>query len=220
MSAPVGLFGGTFDPVHRGHLQVAEEVRSILGLEDFRMLPAGDPPHRQETHASARDRLAMLELALADHPRLAIDRRELERAGPSWMVVTLESLRREQAERPQLLILGQDSANSLDRWHRWRELIGLAHLVVMTRPGQRPGYAAELEAWLAGREVRRAAELFDTPAGRLLYLDVTPLDISSTQVRRRAARGEPLDELVPEAVAAYIRRNGLYRGDTAAAPSG
>jgi nicotinate-nucleotide adenylyltransferase len=210
LNVPVGLFGGTFDPVHRGHLQVAEEVRSVLELDDFRMLPAADPPHRRGTHASAGHRLAMLELALADHPHLTIDRRELDREGPSWMVVTLESLRREQAERPLLLVLGQDSANSLDRWHRWRELIRLAHLVIMTRPGQSPGYSAVLAESLAGREVRRRAELFSAPAGRVLHLEVTPLHISSTQVRTRAGEGRSLTDLVPDAVAAYIERHGLY----------
>lgn len=206
----VAVFGGTFDPVHHGHLRVAEEVRETLGLRDFRLLPAADPPHRKRTHASAGHRLAMLELALEDHPLMTIDRRELEREGPSWMVVTLESLRREWPERPLLLILGQDSANGLAGWHRWRELPDLAHLVVMTRPGERSAYAGELGRLLAGREVHAPGDLMRQTAGRLLHLDVTPLEISSTRVRDLLCRGRDVSGMVPASVLAYIRRHGLY----------
>jgi nicotinate-nucleotide adenylyltransferase len=124
--------------------------------------------------------------------------------------VTLESLRREWPERPLLLILGQDSANGLAGWHRWRELPDLAHLVIMTRPGERPAYAGELGQLLAGREALDASELKQQTAGRLLHLDVTPLEISSTRVRELLRHERDVSKLVPAPVLAYIRRHGLY----------
>jgi len=127
----IGIFGGTFDPVHFGHLRAAVEAREKLGLDDFRLLPAGEPPHRGKTSASAVQRLDMLRLAIAGCPGLQVDDREIRRAGSSFMVDTLEDLRRESPASPLLLLIGQDAANGLDRWHRWPALFDLAHLVVM-----------------------------------------------------------------------------------------
>lgn len=207
----IGIFGGTFDPVHRGHVQAALEVSEALELVDFRLLPVGDPPHRDGTHAAAADRVAMLRLAVRGHGGLAVDTREVDRPGPSYMVDTLASLREEHPQSPLALVLGQDAANGLGGWHRWQRLPLLAHLVVMTRPGERPMYAGPLASALDHRETRDPASLSQTPAGRLLHVVVSPMDVSSTEIRRRIAAGEPHASLLPPGVADYIERHGLYR---------
>lgn len=211
MNRATVIFGGTFDPVHYGHLRAAAEVCEKLDADDFRLLPAGQPPHREHTGAEAYHRLAMLELALAPHPDLAVDEREVRREGPSYMVETLASIREEVGTRPVILCLGQDAANQLSGWHRWRELLDLAHLAVMKRPRSRPGYAGEVAELLRERRVRRPVRLMETEAGRACYLGVTQLAISSTDIRRQLAGGRDPRFLLPSAVRAYILKHGLYR---------
>src|SRR5436305_7804547 len=128
-TAPLGLLGGTFDPVHYGHLKLADDVRAALALPEVRLLPAGDPPHRNAPHASAIDRLAMLDLGCQEFPALSIDPREIRRGGKSYTVLTLDELRIEDPRRPLLWIIGADSLVGLPQWHRWREVFDLAHLV-------------------------------------------------------------------------------------------
>lgn len=206
----VAIFGGTFDPVHYGHLRAAAEVADRLRVDDFRLLPAGKPPHRDATWAGPEQRLAMLELALRDHPDLRVDDREIRRPGASYMVDTLTSIRAEAGDRPILLAVGQDAANVLDQWHRWRELFDLAHLVVMTRPKSRPRYRPELGTVLQPRRVRRVRALLDRPVGSVLHVEVTRLAISSTDIRRQLATGGNPRFLLPAPVLEYIRDHELY----------
>lgn len=206
----VAIFGGTFDPVHYGHLRAAAEIAERLKVSDFRLLPAGQPPHREGTGAEAFHRLAMLELAVAPYADLHVDEREVRRSGPSFMVDTLESVRAEVGEVPLLLCVGQDAANQLDHWHRWRELIDLAHLVVMTRPSSRPDYPPPLAEVLESRRVTRARDLMRSPAGLVCHVEVTQLAISSTDIRRQLARGWDPRFLLPATVLSYIRKHGLY----------
>ncbi|MDX1625657.1 MAG: nicotinate-nucleotide adenylyltransferase [Wenzhouxiangellaceae bacterium] len=206
----IAIFGGTFDPVHYGHLRAAAEVSEQLGVDDFRLLPAGTPPHRDGTWAEARHRMAMLELALAPHPDLSVDDREVQREGPSYMADTLASLREEHPDLPLMLCLGQDAANQLDSWHEWRRLPELAHLVVMTRPESEPRYSEELAEALSGREVKQARELMDAPAGRLFSVEVTRLAISSTEIREQLSSGRSPRFLLPSVVLAYVLKHGLY----------
>lgn len=211
MNQATVIFGGTFDPVHYGHLRAASEVCEKLAADDFRLLPAGEPPHRDYTGAEAYHRLAMLELALAPHPDLTVDEREVRRDGPSYMVETLASIREEAGSRPVILCLGQDAANHLNGWHCWRELVELAHLVVMKRPRSRPKYAGEVAELLGERRVRRLDELMASRAGRVGYLSVTQLAISSTDIRRQLTAGRDPRFLLPSTVLAYIRKHGLYQ---------
>ena len=211
-SGAIGIFGGTFDPVHFGHLRAAVEAREKLALEDFRLLPAGDPPHRSDTVATAAQRLEMLRLATAACAGLQVDDREIRRPGASYMADTLEGLRRECATAPLMLLIGQDAANGLDRWHRWRELFELAHLVVMRRPDAHFECTGELRQQIQRRRVSGPEDLHLSPAGCVLALQVTQLDISSTAIRRMLADGRSADFLLPGSVLAYIHDKGLYRG--------
>jgi nicotinate-nucleotide adenylyltransferase len=207
----IAIFGGTFDPVHYGHLRAAAEVSEQLGVDDFRLLPAGRPPHRDGTWAAPRHRMAMLELALAPHADLSVDEREVQRRGPSYMSDTLASIRAEAADLPVLLCLGQDAANHLDKWHEWRRLLDHAHLVVMTRPDSEPQYSDAVCRYLEGRWVDSPSELMDRPAGAVCNVNVTRLAISSTDIRAQLAAGRSPRFLLPSTVLAYILKHGLYR---------
>jgi len=213
----IGVLGGTFDPVHFGHLRSALELLESLALAEVRLIPCGHPPHRQPPVAPAAARLAMLELAAAGQVGLRVDARELERPGPSYMVDTLAALRAEVGATPLCLILGADAFLGLPGWHRWQELTELAHLVVMHRPGWELDHAlaAPLAQLLALRRVHEAAALAAQPAGSILLAPVTPLDISATAIRAQIAAGRSPRYLLPDAVWDYIRSRGLY----AAAPA-
>jgi nicotinate-nucleotide adenylyltransferase len=210
LTRAIGVFGGTFDPVHFGHLRAAVEAREKLGLDDFRLLPAGQPPHRSDTVARGDQRLAMLRLALADCPDLRVDDREVRRAGYSYMADTLAEIRSEEGQAPLLLMIGQDAANALHTWHEWRRLFDLAHLVVMRRPDAHFDCRGELRAEIERRRVREPARLLAAASGLVLSLEITQLDISSTHIRSLLAGGRSARFLLPDRVLDYIHEQGLY----------
>lgn len=207
----LALFGGTFDPVHFGHLRAAVEARESLQLNRLILLPAGNPPHRSGTFASAADRLAMLQMAVKDDPDLPVDLREVQREGYSWMVDTLAEFRTEIGpDQPLALLLGQDAVNQLDSWKEWRRLFGLAHIIVMRRPDSSHAYSAGLLAEIEPRLVGEVAALRQQPGGLVLPLEVTQLAISSTDIRQRLRSGQSCRYLLPAEVIGYIRQHGLY----------
>ena len=202
----IGIFGGSFDPIHFGHLRPALEILDALSLDSMRFIPSGQPPHRGAPAASAAQRLAMLQAALRDEPRFQVDERELQRAAPSYTVDTLTELRREHPADALVLVVGMDAFLGFPGWHRWREIFALAHVAVAHRPGwtlQTGGEIAELL-----RE--RKAEALAGTAGRVLLQPVTQFEISSTQVRETLARGGDVRWLVPEPVRAYIQDSHCY----------
>jgi len=205
------VFGGTFDPVHKGHLLAADAVLQALAPDDFRFLPAGDPPHRPGTFAAPEHRLNMLRIALDGKPGMQIDEREMQRSGPSYMSLTLASLREEFPADSLALLVGQDAANDLDRWHDWRRLLRLAHLVIISRPDRPAAYSARLETFLEERVVESPAALRGAPAGSVLYLAVPPVPVSSTGLRDRIDAPGALRLQVPAPVADYIEAHDLYR---------
>lgn len=214
-------YGGSFDPIHDGHLAIARAARDALGVP-VTLVPAGDPPHKPPTRASGEQRAHMLELAIAGEPGLAIDRRELRRAGPSYTVETLTELRAELgAEAPLAWLVGADSLRQLSSWHRWRELFTLAHLLSVPRAEATTdgGESQSLAAELAHRRCPLAA-LSSRPAGGLALLPLPALrSESSSALRQRIASGAPWSDWVPPAVAAYIVQQSLYIDPAAILPS-
>ncbi len=224
----LGLFGGTFDPLHVAHLRLAIEAREALGLAEVRFIPAGSPALRDAPHGAAVHRLAMVERALAGMPGFGVDAAEAlnPAAGPSYTIETLERQRRLHGpQRPLVLLLGADAFARLEAWHRWRELFELAHIAVATRPGHelivgacRPAKrnsrqtesGAALDHEFAARR-GEAADLAGAPAGRIVPFAITALEISATAIRRRLATGLSIRYLVPDAVVDYIDSHQIYR---------
>ena len=207
---PVGVFGGMFDPIHFGHLRTAHELHELLGLESVVFLPAGDPPHRAAPLADAATRLAMVRAAAGDDPRFSVDDRELRRPGPSYTILTLAEMRAERGAQPIALVMGMDAFAGIGRWHRARELVDLAHIVVARRPqapAPREGLAAEL---LRDRRCDDPARLGAAPAGLVLVSDNTQLDLSSSAVRAVIAAGRDPRYLMPEAARRIILGTGSY----------
>jgi len=201
MTRPLAILGGTFDPVHNAHLRVAWEAAELLDAE-VRLIPANVPPHRDQPVASARERAAILRAALLGQDRLVLDEREIDREGPSWTIDTLIDLRDEiGAERPLILLIGADAFLGLPSWHRWGELFDHAHIGVLTRPGHEiASLPTELRIKVASRRCADALALTQTPAGRVLQMPVTPLEISATYVRDLLAAGAEPRYLMPDAV--------------------
>jgi nicotinate-nucleotide adenylyltransferase len=211
VSAPLAIFGGTFDPIHIGHLRVAWEAAEALDAE-VRMIPSANPPHRDAPLASAPHRLAMLRLALEGQQRLIADARELGRPGPSYSIDTLIELRTEiGSQRALVLLLGADAFAGLSSWHRWRELFEFAHVGVLTRPGHGGVFEAELAAEWYQRRVDAPSALALRPAGSIAAIEVSALEISASAVRTAFAAGRQARFLVPDRVLDYIIRHGLYR---------
>lgn len=213
MPQPIGILGGTFDPIHFGHLRTALELKEALGWSEVRWIPASVPPHRGVPAAGPAARLAMVRAAVAGESSFTVDERELNRPGPSYMVDTLASLREEFGETPLCLILGLDAFLGLPHWHEWRQIPQLAHLVVAHRPGWRVEQAAGAERAAVALLERRTdpVALSASPAGAVVLQAVTPLAISATEIRRTIAAGRSPRYLLPDPVWDIIEKQNLYR---------
>jgi nicotinate-nucleotide adenylyltransferase len=215
--AAIGLLGGTFDPIHFGHLRLAEEMADALGLAKVRFIPAGLPPHRERPACSPEVRLEMVKRAIADNPRFLAEEYEVFKPTPCYMVETLTALREEVGyTTPLILFLGLDAFAGLETWHDWRRLFELAHLAVAHRPGHAaPGWETtlphRLHSELLARQTDQASHLRQTPAGSVLLQDITQLDISATRLREMIGAGVSPRYLMPDAVIHYIRTHHLYQ---------
>jgi nicotinate-nucleotide adenylyltransferase len=207
----IGMLGGTFDPVHIGHLRGALEVAALLELDELRLTPSARPPHRDMPGVSAQDRLAMVSSAVQGVSPLTVDDRELLRDKPSYTIDTLESMRAELAPDDQLfLLLGWDAFCGLPTWHRWEELLEHCHIVVLQRPDADSESPDAMRNLLAARAVSDPKAL-KGPGGHITFVWQTPLSVSATQIRQLLASGKSVRFLVPDAVLAYIEAHGLYR---------
>ncbi|MCY1356469.1 putative nicotinate-nucleotide adenylyltransferase [compost metagenome] len=207
----IGVLGGTFDPVHIGHLRGALEVAETLALDELRLTPSARPPHRDKPQVTAKDRLAMVECAVAGVAPLVVDARELQRDKPSYTIDTLELMRAELAVSDQVfLLLGWDAFCGLPTWHRWEELLQHCHILVLQRPDADSEPPDALRNLLAARSVSDPLAL-KGPSGQIAFVWQTPLAVSATQIRQLLASGKSVRFLVPDAVLAYIDAHGLYR---------
>jgi len=204
----IGVYGGTFDPVHEGHLGTAREAAELVGCGRVLMIPAAVPPGKAVPRASAQQRLEMLRLAVADQPRLRADGCELGREGPSYTVETLRMLRQRESEN-LLLILGSDAFLNLEKWWCWRELFQLAHILIAGRPGSACKPEGALAAEMARRRVTSAQQLQSSGQGRVLETVLTQYPVSSTRIRAELSQGKRPEGL-PAAVADYINDFNLY----------
>jgi len=205
----MGVYGGSFDPVHLGHLRAALEVQQLLQLDEIRFLPSGQPPHRDAPEADDELRLRMLIAAIGDQPGFLVDRREMRRDGPSYTVTTLELLRADFPDTSLVLIVGMDAFLGLPDWYRWRELLELAHLVVAHRPGWKPPASGSLGELLKAR-ASDDPDQFLSGHGRIFVHAVTALDIASSDIRSAVGRGESIRYLVPDSVREIIMDSGCY----------
>ena len=208
----IGILGGTFDPVHFGHLRPALDMREALELEELRLVPCRQPPHRDQPYATPGQRLTMLQLATRGEPGLSIDERELQRDGPSYMVDTLSSLRAELGkECPIALLIGMDALHGLASWHRWRELVDLCHVVVAARPAWEAPQSGEVAELVRERRVENVASVRACAAGKLVFCPVTLMDVSASRIRALLAAGKSPRYLLPDEVLEYIQMTGLYQ---------
>ncbi|RLM24034.1 nicotinic acid mononucleotide adenylyltransferase [Brenneria alni] len=213
---PVALtafFGGTFDPIHFGHLRPVTALAKIVGLKQIVLLPNNVPPHRAQPEASPQQRQYMVELAVEANPLFVVDDRELQRQQPSYTIDTLETLRAEKGSAaPLAFIIGQDSLQTLHQWHRWQDILKVCHLLVCARPG----YRSELETpalqqWLEAHQTQSTHALHRQSHGLIFLADTPLVTISATEIRQRRQQGLSCDDLLPPTVLRYINEQGLYR---------
>jgi nicotinate-nucleotide adenylyltransferase len=210
----VGIFGGTFNPIHFGHLRMAQELASALAMDEVKFIPSANPPHKDNVMVSAEHRSAMVKLAIADNPLFSLDELELNREGSSYTIDTLVSLRESLGQGTSLcLMMGSDAFVNLNTWYRWQELLDYAHIVLVQRPSAQPQEAlpTEVEALLRDHYTDQHADLANENSGGIIMQSITGQDISATGVRGMFERGESVRYLVHDEVSSYIQQHHLYR---------
>jgi nicotinate-nucleotide adenylyltransferase len=207
----VGILGGTFDPVHNGHIHLARSVYNALQLQELRLIPCNQPLLRGDASATAQQRLRMVQLAVTDYPGLIADNRELQRGGYSYTIDTLMSVRNEDAKTPLCLIIGMDQFVHFERWRSWRQIPELAHIIVPTRAGYEFTPSPQVAALLRQCQTQDSNLLHTQPNGAVFFLAVTPLAVSGTEIRAGLRQGLDVSAQLPHKVWEYICENKLYR---------
>jgi nicotinate-nucleotide adenylyltransferase len=202
------LFGGTFDPVHYGHLKPLNELQQYLAADAVHVLPASFPPHRSAPLASSEQRQNMLQLALREYPGFILDSRELERSGPSWTVLTLQSFRQQYPDASLCLVMGSDAFNGLSSWYHWQQIPQLANIIVIERAGME---TAKRPDWATEHLVRDVDSLRESKSSSILFVSLKGYDISATEIRQRMAQKLDVTGMLPDKVIDYIRQNGIYQ---------
>jgi len=211
----VGILGGTFNPIHYGHLRMAQELADGLGMDEVRFIPSANPPHKDSVTVSAEHRAAMVQLAIADNPLFTLDKRELEREGASYTIDTLISLREELGNDTSLcLMMGSDAFIKLNTWHRWQELLNYAHIILVQRPNQskpQEPLPEELQTLLRDHYAEQVSDLHEEKAGLINMQAISAQEISATQIRELLKRGQSVKYLLQNQVLGYIRQQDLYQ---------
>lgn len=206
----IAVLGGTFDPIHFGHLRPALEIVERFELRECRLIPSATPPHRWQPKASAAHRLNMVQAAIKQYPKFVLDDREYQREGASYTVDTLQSIRDEIGEsEPLAMILGMDAFQFFTQWHQWQHIFEIAHVIVATRPNYRN--EVKYEDWVQTRLVNEPAQLKQSAAGGVFFCEVTQLDISATFIRQQVKAGQDCDYLTPKNVVNYLKKHNLYQ---------
>jgi|TARA_B110000977_G_scaffold182617_1_gene244424 nicotinate-nucleotide adenylyltransferase len=207
----VALFGGTFNPVHIGHLRVAAELAELLQVDSIRLMPCAFPPHRGTPQATALQRLEMLQAALANQSVLVADDLELQRPEPSYSIDTLKLVREQiGTQQPLFFCLGMDALAKIDTWQQWQELLNHCHIVVSSRPDSALPQPGPLADWIDAHRCDDLPSLRQSSGGKIHFCELTMLDLSSTEIRRKLARGENIQFMTPDAVVDYIQQHHLY----------
>lgn len=213
----IGILGGTFNPVHYGHLRMAQELADGLAINTIRFIPSANPPHKSTHNITASHRVAMVRLAIADNPLFQLDDQELKRSGHSYTIDTLTHLREELGQEVSIILfMGSDAFRQFDTWHRWQEIITLCHIVLVQRPQTSSGKTSSalsqtLENFLQNHYTEIGDDLHHSPAGHITMRQITALDISSTAIRHAFQHGNSTRYLMPDAVIDYIKTHQLYR---------
>lgn len=207
IARPIGILGGTFDPIHYGHLAIAEFLSTHCPLQQIQFVPCLLPPHRQPPQASPGQRLEMIRLAIANHPHWIANDIDFQRPGPSYMVDTLTILRQQLPQTPLCLILGMDAFMNFNQWHDWQKIMTLAHLIVVNRPGFKLPESEWGQTLLAQTQLHSGNDLTQSLAGGILLQEIPPSPISATTIRQHLPN---LQNDVPPPVAKYIQQNKLY----------
>lgn len=208
----VGLFGGTFNPVHFGHLSIAKQMAELLQVQPMRMLPCALPPHREQPGVKAEQRLAMLRIALEGQSVLKADDLELHRVGPSYTIDTLQLIRQEVGQQaPLFLCIGMDALTTINGWHRWQQLLDYCHIAVSPRPHWQLPSSGIVADWVNQHRCGDLVTLQNSASGYIYFCHIGMLELSSTAVRDNLKRGENITSMVPVGVVNYIKQHNLYK---------
>nr|WP_193988621.1 nicotinate-nucleotide adenylyltransferase [Lelliottia steviae] len=209
----IAIFGGTFDPIHLGHINMAEQCVQQCGLNTLYFMPCAIPAHKAKPGISDEHRVNMLKLAIENNSHFAIDYRELNREGASYSLLSLQELRAENPSTPIMFLIGMDSFNNLDKWFKWQEIVKLCHIVVYQRPGQSCQVMGELADYKTHAETGDLHQLAHNPAGKLFFLNGLQVDAASSKIRKKILLDDDMTELLPHSVGQYIAQHHLYQTD-------
>jgi len=208
---PIGLFGGTFDPIHYGHISIAEQLMDVLKLHAMHFIPNKHPWHRDHPVTQTAHRLAMVRIATAKNPTFIVNDIEIKRPGPTYTIDTITNIRKQIPDQPLCLVLGKDVFTTMNRWHNWETIPELVHLVIINRPGVPLPYAPWMKTLLQERDTTDVRKLSSKPGGYIFQYEIDPMIISATEIRKKLKAGKDVSTEIPSEVFRYIQQHHLYR---------